>query len=78
MSDSPQSFHVTRCDPDRNMARYYSLIMQPTLFGEISLVRNWGRIGTRGQQKVDTFSNSSALQKSFEKLTQQKCHKGYK
>ncbi|WP_348643761.1 WGR domain-containing protein [Phyllobacterium sp. P30BS-XVII] len=41
-------------------------------------MRNWGRIGTRGQQKVDTFSNSSALQKAFERLAQQKCRKGNK
>ncbi|MGO4451517.1 WGR domain-containing protein [Phyllobacterium sp. TAF24] len=35
-----KSSHLTRCDPNRNMARYYSLTMQPTLFGEISLVRD--------------------------------------
>ncbi|QND54557.1 WGR domain-containing protein (plasmid) [Phyllobacterium sp. 628] len=55
VSDRSTSFHVTRCDPDRNMARFYSLTIQETLFGEVSLIRSWGRIGTKGQQKVDTF-----------------------
>lgn len=39
-------FHFRRVDVARNMARYYSLLLQPTLFGDMSLVRNWGRIGT--------------------------------
>ncbi|WP_182510638.1 WGR domain-containing protein [Phyllobacterium sp. P30BS-XVII] len=75
MSDNPLPFHVTRCDPDQNMARYYSLTMQPTHFGEISLVRNWGRIGTKGQQKVDTFSKYSELERAYEDLTRQKRRK---
>ncbi|WP_310220372.1 WGR domain-containing protein [Neorhizobium sp. 2083] len=39
------------------MARFYALAVQPTLFGEVSLVRAWGRIGTRGQQMVHLFDN---------------------
>lgn len=48
--------HIQRVDPNRNMARYYELSLEPTLFGEISLVRAWGRIGRRGQRRVDLFS----------------------
>jgi predicted DNA-binding WGR domain protein len=78
MSDTSASFHVMRCEPARNMARYYSLTMQPTLFGEVSLIRNWGRIGTRGQQKIDTFSGTSQFDEAYEKLTQRKLRKGYR
>jgi predicted DNA-binding WGR domain protein len=31
------------------MARYYILSLERTLFGEVAVVRHWGRIGTRGR-----------------------------
>ncbi|MBY3127462.1 WGR domain-containing protein [Rhizobium laguerreae] len=37
------------------MARFYALSIEPNLFGGTSLVRSWGRIGTRGQQKIHVF-----------------------
>ena len=37
-----------RVDRTKNMARYYVLSVEPTLFGESSLVRRWGRIGGAG------------------------------
>lgn len=39
---------LTRVDAEKNMARFYKLDVQPTLFGEWSLVREWGRIGRGG------------------------------
>ena len=41
--------HLRRIDPDLNMARFYSMSVQPNLFGEWSLLREWGRIGSAGQ-----------------------------
>ncbi len=40
--------YLTKTDPARNMARFYSLDIQPTPFGEWALVREWGRIGGAG------------------------------
>src|SRR6266700_1825710 len=42
-----------RIDDDRNMARFYKLDAQPTLFGEWSLVREWGRTGQAGSVTVE-------------------------
>lgn len=36
---------LRRIDRARNMARFYALGVEPTLFGEFALVREWGRIG---------------------------------
>jgi predicted DNA-binding WGR domain protein len=36
-----------------NTARYYVLSVEPTLFAEVSLVREWGRIGSRGRRLVE-------------------------
>ena len=38
------------------MARFYALSIEPTLFGDVCLIRRWGRIGTRGQMKAMSFS----------------------
>lgn len=40
--------HLRRINPALNMRRFYTLSIQPTLFGGASLVRNWGRIGVGG------------------------------
>ena len=36
-------------DPEANKWRFYSLDIQPDLFGGWSLVREWGRIGRHGK-----------------------------
>ena len=38
-----------RVDLARNMARFYVLSLELTLFGEVAILRHWGRIGTRGR-----------------------------
>ena len=32
--------YLTRTDPARNMAGFYSMTLQPTLFGDWALLRN--------------------------------------
>lgn len=46
-----ETIHLERCDPSRNMARFYRLELCQTLFGEVVLVRRWGRIGTIGRSR---------------------------
>ena len=74
----PYQLHIQRIDPSRNMARYYTLAIEPTLFGEISLTRAWGRIGTSGQQKIEVFSSERDAVAAFLDLTRQKRQKGYR
>jgi predicted DNA-binding WGR domain protein len=44
---------LERVDRTKNMARYYVLSVESTLFGESSLVRRWGRIGGAGRTRID-------------------------
>ncbi|NPU11370.1 WGR domain-containing protein [Bradyrhizobium sp. 83002] len=44
---------LTRVDTRRNMARFYKLDIQPTLFNEWSLIREWGRIGRAGAVRTE-------------------------
>jgi predicted DNA-binding WGR domain protein len=69
---------ITRRDPDLNMARFYAIALQPTLFGEVSVVRAWGRIGTRGRMKLATFPSLPAAKHQAIALERQKRRRGYR
>lgn len=71
------SCYLTHIDPSRNMARYYHMTIQPTLFGEWSLVREWGRIGKGGQVKQASFSSAEEARQAFTRLAKAKQRRGY-
>lgn len=73
----PDPVRLTRHDPDRNMARFYALTLEPTLFGEVALLRTWGRIGTRGQVRIETFAEANEAHDACAKLEHAKRRKGY-
>ncbi|WP_081160322.1 WGR domain-containing protein [Ensifer aridi] len=70
--------HVQRIDATKNMARYYTISIEPDLFGGASLVRHWGRIGTRGKERVDLFKDERQAIGHFLVLARQKRARGYK
>jgi predicted DNA-binding WGR domain protein len=59
--DSP-SLHILleRIDPALNIARYYVLSIEPTLFAKHTLVRQWGRIGCLGRERLQFFGSEGA------------------
>ena len=71
------TLHLRRIDPARNMARFYVLSIQPTLFGGVSVIRNWGRIGTSGQAMMQTFDVNADADKAFTQLARSKGKRGY-
>ncbi|NKN38707.1 WGR domain-containing protein [Agrobacterium sp. a22-2] len=78
MSKQIQNLHLTRVDASRNMARFYELCLQPTLFGEVSLLRSWGRIGTIGRCKVETFAVDDQAEAALARLERAKRRSGYR
>lgn len=68
---------LRRVDPSRNMSRFWSARLQPSLFEEVLLVRAWGRIGARGQERSYWFATRQAALAAFEKITAAKCRRGY-
>lgn len=78
MVTQPYHLYVERTVADKNMARFYALSIQPTLFGDVSLVRSWGRIGTRGQQMVQLFSDEKLAVRLFLEVLIKKRKRGYK
>ncbi|MBO9422772.1 WGR domain-containing protein [Labrenzia sp. R4_2] len=70
--------HLSRIDPAHNMRRFYCLTVQPTLFGGASLIRNWGRIGTRGQTMMETFDCQDEAAQALVRLERTKIRRGYR
>ena len=69
---------MTRRNPDLNIARFYRLWLEPTLFGEVYLARNWGRISTHGQVKIETFGQASDAAAALEKCAKAEVRRGYR
>ncbi|MGO7919413.1 WGR domain-containing protein [Rhizobium ruizarguesonis] len=77
MTVQPYRLYIERIDPDKNMARFYALSIEPSLFGETSLVRSWGRIGSRGQQKIHVFDSEAKAVDLLLTLLRKKRSRGY-
>jgi predicted DNA-binding WGR domain protein len=64
-------------DPARNMARFYLVSVGRSLFGDFSVVREWGRIGTIGRMRVDLFENEHVALGALEAIERSKRKRGY-
>jgi len=63
--------------PAKNMARYYRMAVIPNLFGEWTLLREWGRIGRGGQARMQLFVGHDAASDALSQLEAQKRRRGY-
>ena len=71
------SMHLHRIDPDRNMARFYSMSVQANLFGEWALLREWGRIGSAGRLVSGRFGSGQEAARAMTQHLKAKLSKGY-
>ena len=72
-----QMLVLERRDPSRNMARFYVLAIEPTLFGDMALVREWGRIGSQGRRRLDLHPSVSSAAEALELWLARKARRGY-
>ena len=68
---------LVRIVPSENMARFYGITLQPTLFGEFAVVRCWGRISTRGRLMAITYPDEEQAVDALVKLENTKRRRGY-
>ncbi|MDK1376389.1 MULTISPECIES: WGR domain-containing protein [unclassified Sinorhizobium] len=78
MIAQPYQLYVERTDDSKNMARYYAMSIEPTLFGDACLTRRWGRIGASGQQMIHHFDREEDAVQLFLDLLRQKRKRGYR
>jgi predicted DNA-binding WGR domain protein len=63
--------------PPCNMDRYYVLSIETSLFGDATLIREWGRIGRPGQRRVELYENQACAAEALETWLHRKRRRGY-
>jgi predicted DNA-binding WGR domain protein len=61
-----QMLVLDRTDRQQNMARFYVLSVEPTLFGDAALVREWGRWGSGGRRRLDLYAGHHEAAEALE------------
>ena len=69
--------HLHRIDPEANMARFYCIDVAATLFGDVSVLRTWGRIGTHGRTSIETCATVEDAVTSATLTLREKMRRGY-
>jgi predicted DNA-binding WGR domain protein len=78
MEVSPTEVDLERIDPSLNMRRFYRMTIQSDLFGGTSLVREWGRIGFRGQMLIELHDDEGRAVNAMMTLSMTKKRRGYR
>lgn len=76
-NNSPNSAYLQKIIPEKNQYRFYRMIVCQTLFGEWTLIREWGRIGSNGTKKSDFFPTEARAREALENLQEKKEKRGY-
>ena len=69
--------YIERKDASRNMARFYALSIEQTLFGQPCVIRRWGRIGSVGCTMQHSFDRETEAVELFLNLLRHKRRRGY-
>lgn len=69
--------YLEKRDPTKNLARFYQLMVLPTLFGEWTVQKEWGRIGQAGQVRSLYFASQEDALRALLKLKAAKQRRGY-
>lgn len=69
---------LKRVDESCNMARFYRLSLEETLFDAVALRRNWGRIGTWGQERIELYADTGAAERALTRTLAAKLRRGYR
>lgn len=74
----PENIRIERVDSEANMYRFYRLRLMPDLFGGVSLLREWGRIGTQGRHRIELFADAGSAADAMITLYRAKQKRGYR
>jgi predicted DNA-binding WGR domain protein len=68
---------LRRTDAERNMHRFYALGVMPTLFGEWTLIAEWGRIGSPGTVRRSIYADEHSASEALNRRISDKSRRGY-
>jgi predicted DNA-binding WGR domain protein len=58
--------------------RFYIGEVMPTLFGEWSLLREWGRLGSPGTGRHESFGELDEAQTAEQRIVKRRLRRGYR
>jgi predicted DNA-binding WGR domain protein len=64
-------------DPTKNRWRFYSLEIDRPLFGDWSLTREYGRIGSSGRISVESFASEEEARRAERQTIRLRIRHGY-
>ena len=70
--------HLQRIVPDENVRRFYTVLVQPSLFGDWSVVREWGRIGQGGTVRGKGYGSEAEARVVADEAVSGKLRRGYR
>lgn len=69
---------LEKINPEERQKRFYVMNVTRNLFGEWCLIREWGRIGSAGGQRLINYAESREdAEAKMAKLISQKNRRGY-
>jgi len=71
------SLTLYRIDPAKSMQRFYRLDIQSDIFGNLCVIREWGRIGRPGQVRSVPYPTGDDAQCALHKQRETKERRGY-
>ena len=72
-----QRIYLERHDAAKNKHRFYQMYVTPGIFGDWSLVREWGRVGSPGTVRKNWFATEEEAVNARQNLCKAKQKKGY-
>lgn len=69
---------LVRIRNENNVRRYYLLDLQDNLFGGVTLIREWGRIGGGGQRRLVFFDERRQALRALKSFARAKVRRGYR
>jgi predicted DNA-binding WGR domain protein len=78
LANGVESAELVKLVPAQNQARFYRLAIWPDLFGGVSLVREYGRLGqSGGRLRRDPFPDQDAASRALQRILKRKLRRGY-
>ena len=68
---------LTRTDPARNIDRFYIVDVTPTLFGDWTVMREWGRRGSPGTVRLSSYERRNEAETAEQRTIKRRLQRGY-
>jgi predicted DNA-binding WGR domain protein len=68
---------LTRTNPARNIDRFYVVAIMPSLFGDWTVLREWGRRGSAGTVRLTSYERRDDAETAQRRTIKRRLQHGY-